>query len=112
MEGILGHPELSGCPISCSLNLVVKNDVEQGTGDLQSDFKTSGVVNQTQLSQSVHEEADTRTSCPNHLGQGFLADFGNHGFGDPFLTKMSQPQKHASQAFLTGVEQLIDQILS
>ena len=53
-----GHPEVSGLPFSCQLTLVVENDIEQRTVDLQSAFRTASVVNEAQLPESVHEKAD------------------------------------------------------
>ena len=68
----------------------MQNDVEQRAVDLQRAFGAAGVVNEAQLPESVHEEADSRTSRPDHLGQRFLADLGNDGFGNAFLAKMSE----------------------
>ena len=79
--------------------------------DLQRALGSSGVVNEAQLPESVHKEADTRTSRPDHLSQRFLADLGNHGFGDALLAKVSEQEQHASQPFFAGVEKLIDEIL-
>jgi hypothetical protein len=66
-------------PLRCRLasylsTLVVEYDVEQRAVDLQSTFGTASVVNEAQLSESVHKEAEARTSRPDHLGQRFLAD--------------------------------------
>ena len=47
--------------------LVVQNDVEQRTVDLQRTLRTAGVFNETQFPESVHEETDSRASCPDHL---------------------------------------------
>src|SRR5437762_3566494 len=63
-----------------SNSLVVEHDIKQRTVDLQSAFRHTGVVNEAQLPESIHEEADPRTGGPNHLGQRFLADLGNHSF--------------------------------
>ena len=70
--------------------LVVENDVEQRAVDLQSALGAAGVVNEAQLPKSVHEEADTRTSSPNHLSQRLLADLWDHGFRNAIFAKMSE----------------------
>src|SRR6476620_10567096 len=33
------------------------------------------VIDETQLSELVHEEADPRPGCPNHFGERLLTDF-------------------------------------
>jgi hypothetical protein len=40
------------------MNSVVQNHVEQRTVDLQRAFRPAGIVDEAQLSESVHEEAD------------------------------------------------------
>src|SRR5580658_6712164 len=60
---------------------IVENHVEQRTVYLQSAFYSAGVLNETQLSEPVNEEADSRTSGPNHIGQGFLTYFRDYGLG-------------------------------
>src|SRR4051812_17067938 len=68
---------------------VVEHDIKQRTVDLQSPFRATGVMNEAQLPESIHEEADTRTSRSNHLGQRFLADLRDHSFWNAFLAKVS-----------------------
>ena len=48
------------------------------------------VVDESQLSESVHEETDSRTRGPDHLGKSLLADLRNHGFWNAFLAKMRE----------------------
>src|ERR1700757_2026482 len=91
--------------------LVVQNNVEQRTMDLQRAFRAAGIVNEAQLPESVHEEADTGSSGPNHFGQRLLADLGDNSFGNAILSKVREQQQDARQPFFTGVEQLVDQIL-
>src|ERR1051326_4171038 len=78
--------------------------------DLQRAFGAAGVVNEAQLPEAVHKEADARTSCPDHLGQSFLADLGNYSFRNAFLAKMREQQQHAGQPLFAGVEKLVDKI--
>ena len=73
-----------------SLRLVVQNDIEQRTMDLQRAFRTSGIVNEAEFPEPVHEEADSRTSRPDHLSERLLADLGDHGFRNAILAKMSE----------------------
>ena len=68
----------------------MQNYIEQRAVDLQSAFRSAGVVNEAQLPESVHKEADTGARGPNHLGQRFLADLRDNGFGDAFLAKMCE----------------------
>src|ERR1051326_1586913 len=79
--------------------------------DLERAFGAAGIVNEAQLPESVHKEADPRTSRPDHLRQRFLADLGNHGFGDALLAKVSEQEQHAGQAFFAGVKKLVNKIL-
>ena len=54
----------------------MENNIEERTMDCQ----TTVVVNETQLPESVHEEADPRPSCAHHLREGLLTDLGNYSF--------------------------------
>ena len=58
--------------------------------DLQSALCTAGVVNEAQLPEPVHEEADSRTSGYDHLRQGFLTDLGDNGFRNALFAEMSE----------------------
>ena len=71
-------------------SLVVENNIEQRAVDLQSAFRTAGVINEAQFSESVHEEADSRTGGPDHLSQRLLAYLGDHSFRNAILAKMSE----------------------
>ena len=73
--------------VNCS---IVENDIEQRAMDLQCAFEAAGIVNKTQPSKSIHEEANTRTSCSNHLGQRLLANPWDHSFGGAVLAKMGK----------------------
>src|ERR1700691_614259 len=53
--------------------LIVQNHVEQRAVDLQSTFGAASVVDKTQLSETVHEEADARTGGADHFCQRLLA---------------------------------------
>lgn len=71
-------------------NLIVQNYIEQRAVNLQGAFGPTGVVDEAQLPEPVHEKADPRTSGSDHLGESLLTDFGDNGFGNAFLAEMSQ----------------------
>ena len=76
--------------------------------DLQAALRSAGVVHKTQFPEPVHKKTYPRASGPDHLGQTFLADFGDHCLWHAFLAKMSEQKKDSSQALFTGVKQLVD----
>ena len=88
------------------LRLVVQHDIQQRT----MNFDMAVVIDETELSKSVHEEANARSGRADHLRQRFLADFRDDRLCFPFLAKIRQQQKKARQAFLTRIEQLIDKV--
>ena len=46
----------------------------------------------------------------DHLGQGFLANLGDHWLRFPFLPEIGQQQQKPRQALFARIEQLIDEI--
>ena len=74
-------------------------------------FQTPVVINEAEGLELIHEMADPRPGCANHLGQIFLTDLGDYSFGFTFLAEMGQQKQNAGQAFLAGVEELIHQVL-
>lgn len=85
----------------------MKDDIEQRTVDL----KTSVIVDKVQFPKFVHEGTDSRTRGAHHLGQRLLANLGNFGsFPDAILPETSE-QKNPRKPLLTGIEQLVGQIL-
>ena len=73
--------------------------------------ETAVVLDETELPEFIHEEADARPSGSHHFGKRFLADLGNDGFGLTGLPVSREKKKCAGQAFFAGVEKLVDQIL-
>ena len=71
----------------------------------------AAVIDKAELLELVHEMADPRPGGADHLGQMVLIDSGEYGFGFSFLAEMSQQQENTGQAFLAGIEKLIDEIL-
>src|ERR1700722_4847751 len=91
-------------------DLIVQDYIEQGAVDLQSAFGAAGVVDEAQLAEPVHEEADAGSGCADHFSQSLLTDLGDYGFWNAVFAEMSEQQKDAGQPLFAGVEKLIDQI--
>jgi len=51
--------------------LVVEDDAKEGSVDPE----VSVVVDESKVSELVHEKVDARTRRPDHLGKRFLRDF-------------------------------------
>src|ERR1039457_4222188 len=92
--------------LRCQEQLVVQHYIEQRAMDLQPAI----VVNKTQFSEPVHEEADPRAGCANHLRQHLLTDLGDYRLGYAFLAKMSEQQKDPGQSLFARIEKLINQV--
>src|ERR1700722_5107119 len=56
--------------------LVVKNDVEKRTVNLQ--IITAVIINEPQFSKPIHEKAHPRASRSHHLCQGLLTQIGDY----------------------------------
>ena len=69
------------------------------------------VVDESQLSESVHEETDPRASGPDHLCQGLLAESRDRHLRHPFLAELRHQQENSRQPLFAGIKQLIDQII-
>ena len=70
----------------------------------------TSIFDKTKRPELVHEMTDPRSRGADHLCQVFLIDFRMHDFGPALLAKISQQQENPSQALLTGVEELVDEI--
>ena len=68
------------------------------------------VVDEAKIAELVHEFVDSRTGGAHHLGQGFLADFGNRRFRLIHLPITGHQQQQAGKPLFAGVEQLVDQV--
>ena len=84
----------------------MEHDVEQRTVN----FQTAVIVNQTELSESIHKEVHSRSGCADHFRQGFLAYFRNYVLRSSFFAKVGQQQKRPRQPLLSRVEELINQV--
>ncbi len=68
------------------------------------------VFNEAQFPEPIHEEADTRSRCADHFGEGFLAHFRDEWYRLGFLAKVGHQQQKPSEAFFAGVEEMIHQV--
>jgi len=73
------------------------------------DLEAAVVVNEAQLLEFLHEEIDPFARYPDHFRQSFLINFRKDFLVFALLTIMGQQQESPGQAFLAGIEKLIDQ---
>lgn len=83
----------------------MKNDIKQRAVDLQS-FIT--VVDETQLSEPVHEKTDAGARGADHGGERLLADFGDYHLRDAVLAEMCQQKQNPRESFFAGIEELVN----
>jgi hypothetical protein len=84
--------------------------VQDNTQERSIDVKSTVVLDESELSEFVHEETDPRARCANHFRQHLLRYFGKHLWWLGFLAITSEQQESPSQASLDGIEKLIDQV--
>ena len=65
----------------------MQNHIEQRAVYLQ----TAVVLNKAQFPEPVHEEANSRASSANHLGQSFLTDLEDNGVRNTPLAELCPP---------------------
>src|SRR5487761_167125 len=87
--------------------LFVQDNREKRTVDV----KTAIIFDEAQFPELVHEKIDARARGADHFRKRFLRDLGKHFLGFVLLAIASEQQESASEAFLAGVEKLIDQVL-
>lgn len=75
----------------------MQNNIEQRSVD----FQLAVVFDETELSESVHKEADAGASCADHFRQRLLANFGNYLLWFPVLAESCQQEKYSSQSLFT-----------
>ncbi len=80
---------------------------------MQSPIPTqpSFIIDEPELAKLIHKETDAGAGRPDHFGQRFLTDLGNDRFRLALLPKVGQQQQRPRQPLLTGIEELIHQIL-
>src|SRR5579864_5170916 len=86
--------------------LVMQDDMEKRAAD--SHFTV--VFNESQLPELVHKEGDPGASSTDHLGQGFMSDFGHNGLRALALAETGEEQQGPGQPLFTGVEKLVYQV--
>src|SRR5271170_7313659 len=69
------------------------------------------VVDEAELPESIHEEADPRTGRPYHFCKISLTQSGDWNVNHFFFVEIRHQQKSSRQPFLAAVEKLIDQII-
>src|ERR1017187_3572468 len=89
--------------------LIHRDDAQEAAVNRQR--AVARVIDKAQCPELVHEMTDPRPGGADHLGQVLLINSGMDRFGSAFLAKMCQQQENPGQAFLAGVEKLVDQIL-
>ena len=70
----------------------------------------AAVLDEAELTESIHEEADTRASGADHIGQGRLADLWQWSQWLIFATGLRKQDQCTRQALLAGVKELVDEI--
>src|ERR1035437_7214918 len=91
-----------------SAGSVVEHHVEQRTVNPQS---AAVVVDEAQFAGLVPEEVDSGARRADDLRQHFLTHLRHHRLRFAGLPEVRQQQKHTRQPLLTGVEELVHQIL-
>ena len=86
--------------------LIVQNGVEQSPMHSNAAI----VVNKAEFVEMVHEKTDTRPRCTDHLGQFVFRDLWNQPLKLIGLAKFRHQQEYPRQAFLAGVEELVEKI--
>jgi len=85
----------------------VEDNGEQRVVDV--DF-AAVVVDEAELAELVHEEINAGARGPYHFGEGFLRNFGQRFLRIAGGTVARKEQQSAREAFLAGIEELVDQI--
>ncbi len=91
-----------------AMRSVVHDDGQEGMIDLEA---AAAVLDEAQLLELVHEEADARSRRADHFRERLLRDPRKH---ELFLIRPAvtrQQQQRAGQPLLAGIEQLIDKVL-
>jgi len=83
----------------------VEDNIEQRTVNLQSVF---AVIDKAQLSEPVHEKANSGPGCAYHIGESLLTDPGDDHLRHAFLAEMSQQEQNPSESLFAGIEELVD----
>ena len=92
----------------CSRELLIMEDhIQKRT----MHFERAVVFDEAEPPEFVHEEADSRTSGADHVRQNLLTDFGGYCLRACLLCQVGQQKESPGEPLLTGVEELVDQVL-
>ncbi len=69
-------------------NLVVEDDVEEGTVHVQPFVRITIVFNKSQFAELIHEKTDARACGADHFRKHFLTHLRHDRFRLPFFAKM------------------------
>ena len=61
------------------------------------------IIDEAQLPEFVHEEADPGSRCPDHFRERLLTNFCGDRLGPAFLAEVGKQEERAGQALLTGI---------
>ena len=85
--------------------------VQDNTQERIVDVDLAVVLNEAPFPEFVHEQIDPRPSCANHLREHLLRYFGKHLLSRALRAIVRRQQQSARQPFLSGVEELVYQVL-
>src|SRR6266849_3406589 len=88
------------------VELVVEDNAQEGIVDVD----LAVVLDEAQFPEFVHEKIDAGPCCANHLRQHLLRNFGEHCLRLALRAVAREQQQSARQPFLTGVEELVNQV--
>src|SRR5580704_2993139 len=78
--------------------------------NFQAASELASIVNEAQLAEPIHEEADSRAGSADDLCQCLLADLRNHWLRFALFPEVGQQKQHPRQSLFAGIEELVDQI--
>jgi hypothetical protein len=64
-------------------------------------------VDEPQLPEPVHKQADPCAGCAHHLANVSWLIFGDYGLGFSIFAKMLEQKKNPGQPLVTGIEKLV-----
>ena len=67
-------------------------------------------MNEAELVEMFHEDADAGPRCTDHLGQAFFCDLWNQPLELIRLAELCHQQQYPRQAIFAGVEELVEKV--
>src|SRR6266436_7245681 len=74
-------------------------------------FQPAVIVDEAEFAELIHEKAHSGSCRADNLGEGFLAHLWNYLLGLAVFSKVAQEEQDPRESFLTGVEELVHQVL-